>query len=306
MSSDLRSHIDTLSLTHPSITAHRDKSVQSNTNLSNVIQPILKVPSHAIQLHPHNTYMPISFCPCLLTKYIPTYIIFYTHIPFFAPHFRHSKFLHFPFLTFNPTFANSFFLIHAIIYTHTIISFNTIGLTQNSTTTLTHVSQYRLFIMNGLYSTTKTSNFQIKKTTSTQHFHFWLNIFSLLFLNVYWQVDIPRCKEGLGVNDFTQYVPLPSFHPDLIHFIPTFQLNVTSSSQNSLSCLNILGSFPHKNLWRVFKLQVVVLSWSLYTAFSQSQLTVVKKVSRWVPILYPPPPPLLTSTPYCGTAEAIV
>ena len=61
---------------------------------------------------------------------------------------------------------------HAIICTHELLHFFTIGLMQLSNTTLTHVLLYRPFLVNGLYYINKTSHHHIKKTTFAQIFQF--------------------------------------------------------------------------------------------------------------------------------------
>ena len=205
-------------------------------------------------------YKPTSFRPHIPKSYIPTSVIFSIYNPFFAPHFRNSKFLHLLLSYLTLPVHIVYFLTHASICTHALMVFFTIGLTHISTTTLTHVSQYRPFITNGLYYTHKMSHHHIKKTTFAQLLQFWITIFSPLFLHLSWQVYTPRCKEGQEFCDFTQYIPHTSLPPNPIHSLSTFQYNAMFSSHNSLSCLKILKSFPCQNIWRVFKFPVVDLS----------------------------------------------
>ena len=100
---------DALALTHLTVTAHWGKSTRSDTNLLNVISPFMTIPRHTLQICLHNICVNVNFIPTIYSKKnVLTYILLSTHIPFFATHFRHSKFLHFPSLSLNPACANSF------------------------------------------------------------------------------------------------------------------------------------------------------------------------------------------------------
>ena len=256
----------------------RGKYAQSNTNLSNVILTITIIPHHILQIHMHNTYVHDNFIMSLYSEKWRTYIHSILHAYSVFSHtsgIPNSFIFLLSYLT--PRVQIVSFLAHASICTHVLMSFFTIRLIQNSATTLTHVSRYRPFLVNGLYSTTKTSHHHIKRTTSAQLLHFRINIFSPLIIQ---KIDIPCCQEVQEWDEFTQYVPRTSFPPDLIQSLPTFQLNVRSYSQNPLSCLNILHSFLRQNFCRVFKLPLVDLSSFPLKIFYQFNLTVVELVSR--------------------------
>ena len=206
-------------------------------------------------------YIPTSFWPWIPTNYVPTYVLISTHIIYILPHIYEilNSFV-FPFSQLTPRVKIVSLMTHDSICTHALMSLFIIWLTQISTKTITHVSQYRLFLANGLSYTTKTSHNHIKKTTFAQLFQFLLNIFSPIFLHVSWQVDIPRCQEVRELDEFNQYVSQTGLPPNLIHSLPTPQLDMMSSRHDSLTCLKSSKSFPRQNLWSVFKLPLVDLS----------------------------------------------
>ena len=54
-----------------------------------------------------------------------------------------------------------------------------------------------------------------------------------------------------------EHVPRTSFPPDPIHSLPTFQVNVTSSSHNSVCCFEVPEVISVPNLWTVLKITSV-------------------------------------------------
>ena len=172
-SSYTHGQIESFPLIHPYVTAHgRNLHDQTRTYLTSYYPSRkLHVPTFNFIRTTH-MYKPTSFRPHIPKSYIPTSVIFSIYNPFFAPHFRNSKFLHLLLSYLTLPVHIVYFLTHASICTHALMVFFTIGLTHISTTTLTHVSQYRPLITNGLYYTHKMSHHHIKKTTFAQLLQF--------------------------------------------------------------------------------------------------------------------------------------
>ena len=113
-----------------------------------------------------HTYTQTSFQTRLPTNYVHTYILFSMHI-MFLPHISGiPNYFIFPHSYLNSHLQIFSFPIHASIFTHTLMSFFVIGLTEISTTTLTHVSWYRPFLANTLYYTKKRHIITSRKTLS--------------------------------------------------------------------------------------------------------------------------------------------
>ena len=81
-----------------------------------------------------------------------------------------------------------------------------------------------------------------------------LGLFYVIFLPfpLYIRWDHFITFQVTQLNAFTLYVPCIISLTNKFHFIPSFQFTVTSFSIYSLSCLQILRSFPHQNYRHVF------------------------------------------------------
>ena len=102
-----------------------------------------------------------SFHPRLLTNYVPKYVLLSTYIRC-LPHISIIQNFFISLLSHLTLCVQIVSLLaYASISTHALMRFFKIGLKQNSTTTLTNISQYIPFLANGLYSTTKTSHHYI-------------------------------------------------------------------------------------------------------------------------------------------------
>ena len=189
----------------------------------------------------------ISFWHHLPKNDIPTYAHFSIHITIFIQHFLNSIFLNPVYLMLNSACSNSCFTVHFSMHTNALMNFFTLGFKQLAASTLTHISRYRPFITNGVWYINKISHHNINKTTLEQHFQIWLIILSHFFTHILTNSD-PVFSRGPGVGWLRSDVTWISFPPDMIHSLPTFWLNVMSSSHDSVLCLNTMKLFPCQNV----------------------------------------------------------